>query len=406
MWCRCHQGSARNFTNLLGVCLNTRFAHSATYSSASARYKSAMHSPQFGRQSLAASGFLFGVLLSGIAWGADPIAVESDDTSVAVQVIDDRPAVVSLVVRANGFDWVGGAERATAMGLIESAEVGGVAKPLHWKWQKDADRKNRPGEKSFVFACDDPALELVSAWEGHAGPGPVEHRVTIYNRGKDQVRLPVQASLAVGMHTPAGHAIEQRWVDKGAGTPTKDGAHKKAIGPGTESLLRCWPSGRDEPRDPIPWTCVEDVQGGQGWYAGVELTARVNIELKSGPAGAGPAGMPLEFRVGMPAEEKFPFFTRVGPGESFEAPPVFIGCFQGDVDDGANRLRRWVRTNLVPPTRDERYPLRADSDGTLPQRIRIASPVGPPAIRTPPCLPPRNVPRTAGCLTIGASGSE
>ncbi|MDB5353666.1 MAG: alpha-galactosidase [Phycisphaerales bacterium] len=303
-------------------------------------------------------GFLVGVfLLRGVGWGADSFLVESDDTSVTVQAINDRPVVVSLVGRGNGFDWVGGAEKASAMGLIESAEVGGKSKPLQWKLVKDAVRKGRPGERAFVFSCDDPALELVSAWEGHAGPGPVEHRVTIYNRGKEQVLVPVQGSLAIGMHAPAGHAIEQRWVDKGAGTPTKDGAHMKAIAPGTESLLRCWPSGRDDPRDPIPWTSVQDVEGRQGWYVGVEFTARVWMKLNSGPAGAGPTGMPLELRVGMPSEEKFPFFTRVGPSESFEAPPVFIGCFQGDVDDGANRLRRWVRANLVPATRDEKYPL-------------------------------------------------
>ena len=51
------------------------------------------------------------------------------------------------------------------------------------------------------------------------------------------------------------------------------------------------------------------------------------------------------------------FATRVDPGEGFAAPPVFIGCYQGDVDDGANRLRRWVAASVAPPARDERYPL-------------------------------------------------
>ena len=47
----------------------------------------------------------------------------------------------------------------------------------------------------------------------------------------------------------------------------------------------------------------------------------------------------------------------MNPGEGFAAPPVFIGCYQGDVDDGANRLRRWVAASVAPPVRDERYPL-------------------------------------------------
>jgi alpha-galactosidase len=176
--------------------------------------------------------------------------------------------------------------------------------------------------------------------------------VVIYNRGRAAVLLPLQESLAVGLHVPAGHALEQWWVEKGAGTPTNEGTHRERIKPGAERLMRCWPSGRDKPRDAIPWTSVQDVDGRRGVYLGLEYTARLQIALKSGEA-----DKPLELRAGLQADEKFPFFTRVLPGEQFEAPPVFIGCYQGDVDDGANRLRRWVRANLVPPTRDERYPL-------------------------------------------------
>jgi hypothetical protein len=322
-----------------------------------------MHQPSQRRKALSSSAaFLFSlVVMAYAAGGAETTGpafiVQSDDTAVGVQVIEDRPAVVSLVCRGNGFDWVGGAGKATPIDLIDTAEVAGKSRSLHWRQDKDALWKTRPGERAITFACDDPPLQLVSAWQGQAGPGPVEHRVTIYNRGKEDVLLPVQGSLVIGMHGPAGHAIEQRWVDKGAGTPTADGAHKRAVAPGSDLLLRCWPSGRDSPRDPIPWTSVQDVAGGQGWYAGVEFTARVGMGLKAGPAGAGKDGQPLELRLGLSPEEKFPFFTRVRPGERFEAPPVFIGCFQGDVDDGANRLRRWVRANLVPPTSDARYPL-------------------------------------------------
>lgn len=49
--------------------------------------------------------------------------------------------------------------------------------------------------------------------------------------------------------------------------------------------------------------------------------------------------------------------TRLAPGETFEAPPVYVGCYEGDVDDGCNRLRHWVSRHLRPPTDDPRYPL-------------------------------------------------
>lgn len=297
--------------------------------------------------------------LAPAATAANPTAftVSSDDTAVRVQVINDRPAVVSLTCRATGFDWIGGAaDAAEPMPLIDVAEVRGQRRSLHWHPVTQAGASDAAHEHAFAFTCDDPPLELVSSWEARPGPGPVEHRLTIYNRGKAAVLLPVQPSLAIGMHVPRGHAIKQWWVDKGAGTPTPDGMHVRKIGASDESVLRCWPSGRDTPRDPIPWTSVQDVDARQGWYAGVEFTARVEMALKAAAAINGQEST-LRLTLGLQREERFPFFTRVLPGESFEAPPVFIGCYSGDVDDGANRLRRWVRTNLVPPTSDNRYPL-------------------------------------------------
>ena len=59
----------------------------------------------------------------------------------------------------------------------------------------------------------------------------------------------------------------------------------------------------------------------------------------------------------MELDSREPFQTRLQPGETFEAPTVFVGCYQGDVDDGANQLHRWVEAHLRPPVHDERYPL-------------------------------------------------
>jgi alpha-galactosidase len=73
----------------------------------------------------------------------------------------------------------------------------------------------------------------------------------------------------------------------------------------------------------------------------------------------------------MDANAPTPYRTRLAPGETFEAPAVFLGCYRGDVDDGANRLRRWVDTNLRPTTRETRWPYLIGSpghDATLDER--------------------------------------
>ena len=100
---------------------------------------------------------------------------------------------------------------------------------------------------------------------------------------------------------------------------------------------------------------VQDVEAKQGWYAGIELTARTRINVTPGEAAG--ESRPIAVRIGLQEDAANRYFTRVGPGERFEAPKVFIGCYGGDVDDGANRLRKWVRTNLTPATHDPHYPL-------------------------------------------------
>ncbi|MHC4123842.1 MAG: alpha-galactosidase, partial [Planctomycetota bacterium] len=51
------------------------------------------------------------------------------------------------------------------------------------------------------------------------------------------------------------------------------------------------------------------------------------------------------------------FFAQLQPSEIYQMPPVFIGCFTGDVDDGSNRLRRWMENWLIPDKDDANLPL-------------------------------------------------
>jgi hypothetical protein len=231
------------------------------------------------RLSLGVVAIVGGLLISPFrATAASSVTVASGDTSVTIQALNGQPAVTNLIDRTGRFDWVGGAEQAIALPLIQNVQIDGHPVALHWH-SVEATDKPAAGEGDMVFKCDEPALELHSLWSGRPGPGPVEHRVVILNRGKVPVLLPVQESLAVGLHAPAGHALEQWWVEKGAGTPTDQGTHREPLNPGKEQLLRCWPSGRDTPRDAIPWTTVQDVDGHRGVYVGVEYTARVQIAL-------------------------------------------------------------------------------------------------------------------------------
>lgn len=53
------------------------------------------------------------------------------------------------------------------------------------------------------------------------------------------------------------------------------------------------------------------------------------------------------------------FVTRIPAGASLKLPPVYAGCFEGDLDDGANAFKKWFFAEKAPAVlrEDEREPL-------------------------------------------------
>jgi hypothetical protein len=100
----------------------------------------------------------------------------------------------------------------------------------------------------------------------------------------------------------------------------------------------------------IPWTSIQDATGNAGVYFGIEFSGRVGIDVSAD-------GAPLKVSVtaGLDPSER-EFRSRLADGERFVTPTAFVGCYRGGVDDGANRLHRFVAAHLRPPVSDARYP--------------------------------------------------
>ena len=283
-----------------------------------------------------------------VAADASRAILATDDTKVQVEARENQLRVVAFESIRTGWNWTTSNE----LPLISSLEVNGQTKPITWKFKTRSGSAGQPAREIFVFESENPALELKSIWTAYSGPGPIEHQISIKNKSNVPLILPLQPSLVFDARAARGHTLENFWVEKGSGTPSAIGTHRTRVGKDFSASLISLPY-CEEPRDAIPWTAIQDVTGQQGWYAGVEFSGRVQIALGAVTDRAGATGVHAE--LGLDARE--PFRTRLLPGETFEAPTVFVGCYQGDVDDGANRLHRWTESHLRPPINEERYPL-------------------------------------------------
>ena len=269
---------------------------------------------------------------------AASISAASADTRLTLRASTDALTVTSLAADRAGHEWIGPYGE---LPLIATASVNGRTVRVHWRLAGSTD-------SSLTLVSDEPALELRSTLTAHPGAGPVEHAIRIVNRGSSTALLPAQPTLVLVTHVAPGHTQHVVRVPKGAGTPGAEGAHVDTVRAGYSADLFSTPYA-ESAQDLIPWMSVEDVQGVRGWYAGIESSGCVLMALRAGSSDT------LRTTLGQDTRERFE--TRLAPGETYEAPTVFVGCYHGSVDDGANRLRRWVERYVRPAVHDARYPL-------------------------------------------------
>jgi len=239
-------------------------------------------------------------------------------------------------------------------GLPSSIEVDGSAVLIQWTLKPEL-AKVEPHRVVFVYESTRPHLRLYWQWDARASFGPVEHSIQIENLSNQEIWLPLIDSLRLDLRGQQAKGLRQFYVEKGADSPSADGAHLETVNDryrwmGRSSTYAHPEQG--EAREIIPVQFVYDSAGLQaGWYAGIEFSGRTRITLERN-------GDSVQSRLGL-NDELGQFRTRVEPGSSFETPTVFLGVFRGGVDGAGNQLRPWVRAVLNNPLtwKDPHYPV-------------------------------------------------
>ncbi|HEV7122702.1 MAG TPA: glycoside hydrolase family 36 protein [Rhodanobacter sp.] len=278
-----------------------------------------------------------------------PFLVGNPDNQVELQPGTSMPRL-SRLLDMDGQRWQGISDER----LIDTATIDGHQVPLHWRFEPGASHIRRDSA-SLVYDDRASGLRLFWEWRARARHGPIEHAIRLENQGEHDIWIPLQASFRFAWHIPEDQRLQQLWIDKGAGEAPPIGTHLVSLVEGYdwhgESSTFAHP--RDgEPREIIPWFLVRrTAPGSGGWYAGVEFSGRIAMQLKR-------HADVLEGMVGLNPEPG-PFRTHLPPGGTFATPTVFLGTSDGDIDDTGNRLRRWVRAVLNYPAtvRIPAYPL-------------------------------------------------
>ena len=274
---------------------------------------------------------------------ADTWTIATDDTKLTIgATTTGQLCIYELSNPAVGWNWTA---EPSVFPLPGKADVGAVAQDLRWKF-KDATLDKGDGQKLTIrFTCENPSLELKSVWWARPGRGPVRHEMRIANQSSKPVTLSEQPTIHLDLAGRADDGDLAMWTfHSDGGTPDKTGIYRDAVKPPFYRQVRTHPDGEF-----VPYA-VFDAGGKHGFYVGIEWSyCRIAAAAVEGQSAGTVRVRGGEFDV---------FKITVGPGETFAAPPGFVGAYKGDVDDAGNALRRYLFNYNMPEVvrKDATYP--------------------------------------------------
>ena len=259
------------------------------------------------------------------------------DTELELAVTGGSPVLQVLRSTATHRNWLSSPLKES---LMKTVLVNGVAKDLDWHFE-GADLDAKGEQLTLHFSNASPKLSLDSVWRARAGRGPAEHWVTIANQSGGAITVTQQESLALtNLMAPAGQSAQAWWINRGGSNASHEGGtFTVGVDSDFDQVLVSDPT---EGSSPVPWMDFQ-IKQEEGLYVGWEFSGIGNIHAKT--TSTNPAR--FEVQVGLAPD----FKTDIPAGETFLAPPAFVGCYKGDIDDGSYTLHRFILEKLlaVPP---------------------------------------------------------
>jgi alpha-galactosidase len=270
----------------------------------------------------------------------------TDDTELELAVKDGSPVLEVLRSTATRRNWLSSPLKES---LMKSIQVDGVAKDLEWHFE-GADLDAKGEQLTLHYNNAGPKLSLDSVWRARSGHGPAEHWLTIANESGRAITVTQQESLALtNLMVPSGESAQAWWINRGGSNASREGGTLNVlIDSDYDQVLVSDPT---EGSSPVPWMAVQ-IRQDEGLYVGWEFSGIGNIRARTTSAD------PTRFELGVGLAPDFK--TDIPAGETFLAPPAFIGCYKGDIDDGSYTLHRFILEKLLPPLPPDRpYPTLA-----------------------------------------------
>jgi hypothetical protein len=267
---------------------------------------------------------------------------ETDDTHLALAVIDNRQVIIELRNPANGWNWTPKPSEVPLLHrvLLATTDAYNVDWNRYPKWvYQDAVVDTSDGYMvTLRFVSSAPKLELKSFWRARKGCGPVEHWMTVQNQSGALLSWSYWDIVAANLKVTADSRVDlwrfyRQSIGKNNGgvDVTPLGANAR-----TTSII----SNTINQGDPEPFLPFEVLDCGSrhGLYIGYSW----DFGKFETSTGSDAHTVTSKFHLGDVG------CVKSAHGGLLTTPYMFYGTYTGDVDDGSNRMKRWFWNHRIP----------------------------------------------------------
>lgn len=263
--------------------------------------------------------------------------LRTDDTILDLAVANNQVYIVALKNPSENWNWV---PAPTSMPLI--ASVSGMAP--NWTYQDATVDGSNGSLITLRFTSSTPKLELKSYWQARPGPGPVENWTTVQNQTGGTVNYNQSDIQSANLNIVADSTVTlARFNRCGVATSNHVGVLTDLLGPNqtiasqTRDTDDYYNGNNTQSLIPFNVFNVGDIHGlyiGYAWSFGVSLVT------------TGTSGTAISYNAHLWDSGSF----AEADGKILNIPAIYLGTYQGDLDDGGNRFKKWFWDYKMPAT--------------------------------------------------------
>jgi len=284
--------------------------------------------------------------------------LKTEDTYIKISILNNRPAIYELRNTKNNWNWI---KNYSEMPLPENVKIGNTTVKPDWKYKGAALDNINSTKLTLGFFSKNPNLELTSVWEAKPGTGPIENSVSIKNNTGDSIKINYSDVVSANIKLTSDSSVTLWRFIKGRYLKRRDSLdvpavkNKKLTSSDTISYFQSNDamSGKlNEINGHLPFQ-IFDVNSRHGIYIGYEWSfgkfinhtdndyLTVNYKAYLWDSLIIVSDKPKTAKEGE---------LKIDKGKTIKIPAVFFGCYNGDIDDGSNKMKRWFWNYKITPT--------------------------------------------------------